>query len=171
MKGILNNLQKIENAIVVISFAVMVACVFIQVVNRNFIKVALPWLDELATFSMIYMALLGTEAGLRDGSQIAVTAVVNKFHGKGRMLIHIISRAIVVGFSTVILFYSIHMVNVQAAAGQMTPALHLPMAVPYMALVISFVIIVCVQGAALIHMIIDLKNGRIEDDSDKEAEV
>ena len=35
---------------------------------------------------MTYMALLGTEVGLRDGTQVAVTAVVDKLH---LSLIHI----------------------------------------------------------------------------------
>ena len=81
MKSALKKLQYIENLIIVVSFAVMVTCSFLSVVNRNFIKLSTPWFDELSTFAMIYMALLGTEAGLRDGSQIAVTALVNKFNG------------------------------------------------------------------------------------------
>ena len=132
MKSVLKKLQFVENLIIVVSFALMVICVFGSVVNRNFIKLSIPWFDELATFCMVYMALLGTEAGLRDGSQIAVTAVVNKFRGKGKRYIQILSKLIVTVFSAVVLYYSIHMVNVQAATGQVTPALHIPMAVPYM---------------------------------------
>lgn len=41
---------------------------------------------------MIYMTLLGTEIGLRDGSQIAVTALVNKFKGVSKLFIQIISK-------------------------------------------------------------------------------
>lgn len=37
------------------------------------------------------------------------------------------------------------MVKIQAVSGQTTAALHLPMSVPYMALVISFGIITVVQ--------------------------
>lgn len=45
---------------------------------------------------MIYMVLIGTEIGLRDGTQVAVTALVDKLHGRGKSLIQIISKAIVV---------------------------------------------------------------------------
>lgn len=172
MKNILAKLQKLENAIVVITFVVMVACVFFQVLNRNFIKLALPWLDELATFCMIYMVLLGTEAGLRDGSQISVTGAVDKLHGVSRQLVALIAKAVVVIFSAAVFIYSVRMVQVQTAAGQTTPALHLPMAVPYMALVISFGIIVVVQLATLVKMVIDSKNSNLSDgNSDKGAEV
>lgn len=92
MNGVLKKLQYIENLIIVISFAVMVICSFSSVINRNFIKLSLPWLDELSTFAMIYMVLLGTEAGLRDGSQIAVTAVVNKFSGLSKALVQALAK-------------------------------------------------------------------------------
>lgn len=98
MKSALKKLQYIENLIIVVSFAIMVTCSFLSVVNRNFIKLSIPWFDELSTFAMIYMALLGTEAGLRDGSQIAVTALVNKFHGVSKVVLEIIAKIVVTIF-------------------------------------------------------------------------
>lgn len=160
MKSALKKLQYIENLIIVVSFAIMVTCSFLSVVNRNFIKLSIPWFDELSTYAMIYMALLGTEAGLRDGSQIAVTALVNKFHGASKVVLEIIATAIV-------LYYSCHMAAMQAASGQLTAALHIPMAIPYLALVISFAIITCVQGITVITMLIhfnDLSNSHTVDE-------
>lgn len=104
MKSALKKLQYIENLIIVVSFAVMVICSFLSVVNRNFIKLSIPWFDELSTFAMIYMALLGTEAGLRDGSQIAVTALVNKFHGASKTALEIIAKIVVTIFSAIVLY-------------------------------------------------------------------
>ena len=154
MKSALKKLQYIENLIIVVSFAVMVTCSFLSVVNRNFIKLSIPWFDELSTFAMIYMALLGTEAGLRDGSQIAVTALVNKFNGISTAILQIIAKTVVTGFSAVVLYYSCHMAAIQASSGQLTAALHIPMAIPYFALVISFAIITCVQGITVITMLV-----------------
>ena len=154
MKSALKKLQYIENLIIVVSFAVMVTCSFLSVVNRNFIKLSIPWFDELSTFAMIYMALLGTEAGLRDGSQIAVTALVNKFNGISKAILQIIAKTVVTGFSAVVLYYSSHMAAIQASSGQLTAALHIPMAIPYFALVISFAIITCVQGITVITMLV-----------------
>jgi len=136
-------------------------CSFAQVVNRNFFQLPIAWFDEAATYCMIYMTLLGTEIGLRDGSQIAVTALVNKFKGVSKLFIQIISKIIVTIFSSAILFYSINMVKIQAVSGQTTAALHLPMSVPYMALVISFGIITVVQVILTIKMIRDLVKGNI----------
>lgn len=161
MKNSLIFLQKMENYIIIISFAFMVFCSFLQVVNRNFFQLPIAWFDEAATYCMIYMTLLGTEIGLRDGSQIAVTALVNKFKGTSNLLVQIISKTIVTIFSSAILFYSINMVKIQAMSGQTTAALHLPMSVPYMALVISFGIITIVQFILTVKMIKDLIKGNI----------
>ena len=84
MKGIkkaLSYITNVEYAIMVVTFVAMVIAYFISVVNRNFIKASMPWTEEVAMYSMIYMALLGTEVGLRDGTQVAVTAVIEKLHG------------------------------------------------------------------------------------------
>ena len=83
-KKILEWITKVEYAIMIVAFVLMVLCYFTSVVNRNFIKASMPWAEELALYSMTFMALLGTEVGLRDGTQVAVTAVIEKLHGMTR---------------------------------------------------------------------------------------
>ena len=93
MKGIkklLSYVTKVEYAIMIVAFVAMVAAYFVAVVNRNFIKASMPWTEEVAMYSMIYMALLGTEVGLRDGTQVAVTAIIEKLHGTTKKVISIL---------------------------------------------------------------------------------
>ena len=49
------------------------------------------------------MALLGTEVGLRDGTQVAVTAVVDKLHGVARKIVDLIRQVILVGFAFIMI--------------------------------------------------------------------
>ncbi len=149
----------------VATFAIMVASSFAQVVNRNIFKLPIAWFDEASTYCMIYMALIGTGIGLRDGTQIAVTAVVDKLHGAGKKIVQIASedcRFDILSICTVIA--AVNMVNQQIVTGQTSAALHLPMAVPYAALVISFAMIVIVQGLLMIGMIIDFVKGKNEEE-------
>jgi len=155
MKKVLAFLQQVENAIMVITFSVMVLASFAQVVNRNIFKLPISWFEEAAVFCMIYMVLIGTEVGLRDGTQIAVTAIVDKFKGRGKRMIQFISKVIVVIFSAAICINSIEITNLQLKTGQTSPALHIPMSVPYAALVISFAIITLVQGATAIGLLLE----------------
>ena len=96
---VVRGLTAVELVACALTFAIMVICYFISVVNRNIIKGSMPWTEELAVYSMVYMALLGTELGLRDGTQVSVTALTSKLEGKtiGKIL-DIIARLIVIYF-------------------------------------------------------------------------
>lgn len=166
MKKTLTFIQHIENSIMVIAFSIMVAASFAQVVNRNVFQLPISWFEEVAVYSMIYMVLIGTEIGLRDGTQISVTTLVDKLSGKTKKIIQIVAKLIVVLFSSMILYSSIGMVQMQIKTGQTSPALRIPMSLPYAALPISFGIITAVQGAALILMILRFNK---EDDIDGEV--
>ena len=119
-----------------LTFVIMVVCYFISVVNRNFIKGSMPWTEELALYCMVYMALIDTELGLRDGTQVSVTALTEKL--KGTMVgkvINFIAKVALIVFS---------------CAGQTTPVMKVPMYVIYISLVISFALIVINQILMLV---------------------
>lgn len=156
MKKILNGLTKVENVIMVVTFIIMVCTSFAQVVNRNIFKLPISWFDEAAVYSMIYMVLIGTEVGLRDGTQIAVTAIVDKFHGKPKTIVQVISKIIVVLFSFGVFMGGLKLMDIQIRTGQISAALNLPMSVPYAAMVISFAIITLVQATSAVALIVDM---------------
>jgi C4-dicarboxylate transporter DctQ subunit len=112
------------------------------------------------------MVLLGTEMGLRDGTQISVTAVVDMLKGPAKKIVMIISKGIVVLVSAALFYQSIGLVQRQIISGQTSPGLQIPMSIPYFALVLSFGIITLVQGVTLIMMIL----GKIKIDDKKEDE-
>ena len=150
MKGIkkaLSYITNVEYAIMVVTFVAMVIAYFISVVNRNFIKASMPWTEEVAMYSMIYMALLGTEVGLRDGTQVAVTAVIEKLHGVTKKIVSIIEQIIL---------------EKQLQTGQTTPVLKVPMSVMYFSLVLTFALILVIQAVVLVEKVMDLKNKEVE---------
>lgn len=155
MKKVLDGLTKVENLIMVVTFIIMVAASFAQVVNRNFFKLPISWFDEAAVYCMIYMVLIGTEVGLRDGTQIAVTAIVDKFHGKGKSVIQILAKLVVVLFSFGVFLGGVKLMNIQIKTGQVSAALALPMAVPYAAMVISFAMITLVQAVEVVGIVVN----------------
>ena len=145
--------QKIENMIMVVTFIIMVTSCFVQVVNRNIFQIPVSGFEEAAKYSMVYMVLLGTEMGLRDGTQISVTAVVDMLKGTTRKVVMILSKGIVVLVSVALFYQSMGLVQRQIISGQLSPGLQIPMSVPYFALVLSFGIITLVQGFTLLMMI------------------
>lgn len=155
MKKTLRILQHVENLLLVITFTVMVVAIFVQVVNRNVFKIPVSGFEEAAKYCMVYMVMLGTELGLRDGTQIAVTGVVDKFRGKAHKVLLMVAKVIVIVFSGIMSNVSLNMVMKQVQTGQKSPGLGIPMTVPYFALLLSFVLITLIQAVLLIQMIRD----------------
>ena len=155
MKKILARLQKAEYIIIVAFFIIMILASFLQVVNRNLLGWPISWAEEVSRYCMVYMALLGTEIGLRDGSQLAITAIVNNLKGVSRKMLNLIAKMVVVAYSFVVFATSFVLLDRQMRFGQLTPGLQIPMYLPYFALTLSFGIIFLAQGAAMIKMFAD----------------
>lgn len=155
VKKLLDYVTKFEYAIMVVTFVAMVIAYFVSVINRNFIKMSMPWTDEIAMYSMIFMALLGTEVGLRDGTQVAVTAVTDKLKGVVKKIVSVIEQIVLEVFSFVMLSAGFSLFVKQIQTGQTTPILKIPMAAMYFSLVLAFGLIFIIQGVVLIEKIID----------------
>ncbi len=153
MKKTLRTLQHIENLLLAVTFVVMVAAIFIQVVNRNIFKIPVSGFEEAAKYCMVYMVMLGTELGLRDGSQIAVTGVIDKFKGKTHKLLQMLAKLIVIVFSGIMSRVAFNMVMKQVQVGQTSPGLGIPMWIPYFALLLSFALITVIQVVILLQMV------------------
>ena len=161
MKGIkklLSYVTKVEYAIMIVAFVAMVTAYFVAVVNRNFIKASMPWTEEVAMYSMIYMALLGTEVGLRDGTQVAVTAIIEKLHGITKKVVSIVEQIVLEIFTAVMLKAGTALFLKQIQTGQTTPVLKIPMSAMYFSLVLTFGLILLIQTVILVEKIMDLKN-------------
>lgn len=165
MKTTLAQLQKLENLILVVSFIVMTLAAFAQVANRNVIHAGVSWFEELARYCMVYMTLLGTEIGLRDGTQIAITAIIDRFKGIPKLLLDIFGKIVIVAFSALVFWHSLTLMQKQIQFGQDSPGLGVPMYVPYAALPISFAIITLVQAATLLALVARLFSGHKDEQS------
>lgn len=146
----LARLQKIEDFILVSSFVIMVVASFAQVANRNVFHLGISWFEELARYAMVYMALLAAETGLRDGSQISITAITDKCPHNLRKILHMLAKLVVIVFAVVCFFSSFTILSTQISSGQVSPGLRVPMIVPYLALPLSFGIVSVVQTLTLI---------------------
>ena len=100
---------------------------------------------------MVYMALIGTELGLRDGTQVSVTALTEKLKGTvvGK-IVNFIAKVALIVFSCTMLRFSVALVAKQMSAGQTTPVMKVPMYVIYISLVISFALVVINQILMLV---------------------
>ena len=105
---------------------------------------------------MTYMALLGTEVGLRDGTQVAVTAVVDKLHGMARKIVDLIAQIVLEIFAFVMLKAGLALFLKQMQTGQTTPVLKIPMSVMYFSLVLAFGLIFLIQAVELVEKLMGM---------------
>lgn len=148
MDLITKQLQRLENSVIAVCFIVMCIAEFAQVVNRNLVGAGISWFDELARYCMVYLTLLATEAGLRDGSQIAVTAVTDHCPPLVKRILQLIVKLVIVGFSLMIFVTSFTIIQTQLNSGQISAGLGIPMVIPYAILPIAFGFICVVQTIA-----------------------
>ena len=161
---IVRGLTAVELTASALTFAVMVICYFISVVNRNIIKGSMPWTEELALYAMVYMVLLGTEIGLRDGTQVSVTALTSKLEGKliGR-IVDIIARLALLFFVFMMFRYGNALVAKQIQTAQLSPVMKIPMYALYLSLPISFGLTFVTQLLMLVGKLFNIPMDAITD--------
>lgn len=148
--------NRAEEWLLVIVFVAMVVAEFLQVLNRNIFKLPIGWYEELARYTQVYLALVAMELGLRDGTQISLTAVTDRLSGMAKKVVSLISNSIVTVFSMLMFIQSINLICGHIASGQISPGLKIPMYIPYFALPLSFGIASLVQSGMLINAIMSL---------------
>lgn len=124
----------------------------------------MPWTEELALYAMVYMVLLGTELGLRDGTQVSVTALTSKLEGKliGR-IIDVIARLALLFFVFMMFRYGCALVGKQIQTAQLSPVMKIPMYVLYLSLPVSFGLTFVTQLVMLVCKVFNIPMEAITD--------
>ena len=81
-----DRLARIERFTCCVLIAGIVGLILLNVVTRAF-NVALFWVDELAVYCMIWMALVGASALLRERSHVSVTLVTGLLSDNSRRFV------------------------------------------------------------------------------------
>lgn len=137
MKKFLKALSNFESYVCVFCFVVMACGCFFQVLNRNIFKIPLSWTEELSRFAMIWMALLGSEIGLRQHKQMSVDAVVDRLPGLPRKVVECAGCLINAAFAGVSAVYAVQFVAVTYGSNQISSAMNWPMWIVYLILPLS----------------------------------
>jgi TRAP-type transport system small permease protein len=85
--------------------AVVLLCMFLivmlSVVFRVVVAVPASWTEELAQYTLIFLAFIGAAAVMRDERHIAITVLADRM-GKGpRRVLNIINRLLMLPFVTI----------------------------------------------------------------------
>jgi TRAP-type C4-dicarboxylate transport system permease small subunit len=122
----------------IIFLAAMAVVVFLQVLFRYVLHLPLFWTEEFARYCLVWASLLGAAVALKRGEHIAVTFLLDTFPKKVARVLTIVAQISVIFILSVMVWGGIKLVLVTSA--QISPALRIPMAVPYLALPVGAVI-------------------------------
>lgn len=135
MKRISDWLNRICELALITVLAAMAVVVFLQVLFRYLLHLPLFWTEEFARYCLVWASLLGAAVALKRGEHIAVTFFLENFpRGLSRTLT-LMAQISVSLILAVMVWGGIKLVLVTSA--QISPALRIPMAIPYLALPIG----------------------------------
>ena len=77
--------------LITLLFIVLVVLVFLQVFNRFVLNTSMTWSTEIANYSMMWIALLGSAMLLRNKGHMAINNIIDALHGVPQKIVTIIS--------------------------------------------------------------------------------
>ena len=116
----------------------MAVVVFLQVLFRYVLHLPLFWTEEFARYCLVWASLLGAAVALKRGEHIAVTFFLDNFSKRAARALSRVAQISILLILTVMVWGGIKLVLVTSA--QISPALRIPMAIPYLALPMGSVI-------------------------------
>jgi len=119
------------------------------------------WTDELATYLMIWVGMVGASVALYRGAHLGIDYFVGKLSMRNRLVTEVIVFLFIAGFSlAVMLIGGIQVVQRTLGGGQVSPALNLKMGYVFLALPISGFFLTIYSFEFLVEKIIALATHR-----------
>jgi len=160
------SLDKSLEILTAVSMAVLVLDVTWQVITRFILKNPSNWTEELATFLMIWVGLLGAAVALNRGAHLGIDYFVGKLSKKKRLFTQLFVYLCTGAFSISVLLYGgMRLVSITFMQGQLSPALKIPMGYVYLSVPIAGFFIALYSIEFLIEAAIELKKSANKPDA------
>ncbi|MFZ7112530.1 MAG: TRAP transporter small permease [Desulfatiglandales bacterium] len=144
MLKISDRLNRLCEIALIVILGAMAIVVFLQVLFRYVLHLPLFWTEEFARYCLVWASLLGASVALKRQEHIAVTFFLERLPQRIARIVTIVGR-ISVGLILAVMTWGGAML-VMVTSFQISPALRIPMAIPYLALPIG-------SAVMLFHMI------------------
>lgn len=125
--------KRFEESALVLTLVAMVVLIFVQVVGRYVFGSAPSWTEELARYIHIFQVWIGASYAVKSREHIRVGAFIERFQGLPRKILETVGIIIWFCLALFLAFYGTELVLTSFQNGQVTPALQLPMWIPFIA--------------------------------------
>lgn len=137
MSAVLRLYNKFEEYLLVLSLAVSVALVALQIVFRYFINASIPWSEELTRYIFIWQIWLGTSFAQRDGKHLKVEVLYSLMNPAGKKFLSVLSNLIFLSFCVFLTVNGFSLVMNLAHRYSLSPAMEIPLLFVYLSLPVS----------------------------------
>lgn len=154
MQAIVRIIDQINKVIMLLIglFAILMSIVIIfQVFSRYVLDYSLTWSEELARYLMVWSIFLGAALALRKKSLIAVEVISENLPYQVRRVLKIVVYVICLFFFILLLLKGIEMVGMVKM--QRSPALQVPMSIPYAGIPIGATALILNAIAVILELI------------------
>jgi TRAP-type C4-dicarboxylate transport system permease small subunit len=159
--------ERFEETIMVVLLAAISSVMMAQIIARSFFT-SMPWPEEFCRYCYIWTVFLSLGYTIRKKNMLKVGILMDLLPLKLRKSIEIVVNFIMLAIFAILFRYAIIYTGKIKATGQISPAMHIPMWIMYMATVIGF-------GLAVIRMIqemvFNIKNFNKEVETTLEATI
>ena len=120
--------------------AAMTILVFLTVIYRYFLLAPISWGEEMARFLFIALSMLGASLAMKDRSHFAITILTARFSACVRAWLDFVVALGATALLAVVIDkgWSLTLLN----RNQISPALGVPMSIPYMAVPVGATLMV-----------------------------
>ncbi|WP_419893305.1 TRAP transporter small permease [Oceanobacillus kimchii] len=131
LNKLLNNLEEYS---AVLSLLIASLLVFLQVVLRYVFNISLVWSEEVSRYIIIWFVLIGSSIAVREKAHATVDAVVTYLPSILKRVCSVLASFIGMTFSVILIWSGSVTVSNVIEFGNVTPAVGIPMSIPYLAL-------------------------------------
>lgn len=123
---------RLYSAAGIIFLALVIITTFLQVTTRYFLDASLPWTEEGARYSFIWMSMMGASLATRHASHATIDVVGDYIHGKARVYHSALVQTAIITAAALIGIYGMQMIKVMMVRSN--AALGIPMGYVYCAI-------------------------------------
>ncbi|WP_242656783.1 TRAP transporter small permease [Salipiger marinus] len=128
--------RRLVDGVALLLLTYMGCAIMAQIIGRYVFNYSIAWSEETATFAQVWLTLLGAGIAMRLNQHVGVDLLIRQAPLPVQRLCNTVSFLLGVWFLGVVVVGSLSMLAIGFIVK--SPALQIPMAVPYMALPVGF---------------------------------
>ncbi len=157
--------EHLEEAIMVIMLALISCVMMAQIIARNVFN-SMTWPEEFSRYCYIWTVFLSLGYTMKKGNMLKVGLVMDLLPTKIRRSIEIVVNLIILAICVVFFRHAITYTGKIYNMGQISPAMHLPMWIMYLATVLGFGLASIRTVQQIVH---NIKNFNVKAETTLEA--